>query len=392
MHEIMGTHYTTGESIIVTVNKGIITDIRIVPDDCDSNDQWLIAPGLVDLQMNGCMGIDLNVFPMDLERVHAMVHEVWKEGVTTFFPTITTNSVANISEAMTAIAKACDEDSSTNATIGGIHLEGPFISPENGPRGAHKQEYVCAPNWDAFLRWQEAARGRIRIVTMSPEWPSSTDFIRRCTESGIIVAIGHTAASSEQIRDAVSAGARMATHFGNGAHLTLPRHPNYLWEQLAQDSLWVSLIADGFHLPESFLKVVMRVKQECAILVSDAVHLSGMPPGNYYSHNRVHVVKTNEGRLHLAEEPQLLAGSAQMLPWGIAHLTRKKLCSLHEAWDMASVRPSTLMKLSTSSGLKVGGPADLVRFKKEANGGISICETYKQGISRYAIEAQNDMF
>jgi N-acetylglucosamine-6-phosphate deacetylase len=392
MQEIQGTHYKTGESIIVTVNQGTITDIRAVPDECDYKDQWLIAPGLVDLQMNGCMGIDLNVFPIDSSRVHSIVREVWKQGVTSFFPTITTNSADNIEEAMNAIAKACDEDSSTDATIGGIHLEGPFISPENGPRGAHKREYVCEPNWDIFVRWQEAAGGRIRIVTLSPEWPNSIDFIRRCSESGIIVAIGHTAASPEQIRDAVSAGARMSTHFGNGAHLTLPRHPNYLWEQLAQESLWVSLIADGFHLPESFLKVVMRVKQECAILVSDAVHLSGMPPGNYYSHNRVHVVKTDEGCLHLADEPQLLAGSAQMLPWGIAHLIRKKLSSLHEAWEMASVRPSTLMNLSTKSGLQAGGPADLVLFKKEVDGGILICETYKQGISRYAFEAQNDMF
>jgi N-acetylglucosamine-6-phosphate deacetylase len=85
MQNIHATHYKTGESIIVTLNKGIITDIRTVPDDCDYKDQWLIAPGLVDLQMNGFRGIDLNVFPMDSERVHSMVHEVWKEGVTTFF-------------------------------------------------------------------------------------------------------------------------------------------------------------------------------------------------------------------------------------------------------------------------------------------------------------------
>ncbi|CAN7748810.1 N-acetylglucosamine-6-phosphate deacetylase [Paenibacillus sp. LjRoot56] len=392
MDEIHGKHYITGESIVVTVNEGIITDIRNEPGDSNYKDKCYIAPGLVDLQMNGCMGIDLNVFPIDSERVHSIVREVWKEGVTTFFPTITTNSAANISEAMTAIAKACEEDSATHDTLGGIHLEGPFISLENGPRGAHKREYVCKPDWDAFVRWQEAAGGRIRIVTLSPEWPNSMDFIQRCSENGIIVAIGHTAASPEQIRDAVSAGARMATHFGNGAHLTLPRHPNYIWEQLAQDSLWVSLIADGFHLPESFLKVVMRVKQECAILVSDAVHLSGMPPGNYYSHNRIHVVKTNEGRLHLADEPQLLAGSAQMLPWGIAHLIRKKLSSLHEAWDMASVRPSTLMNLPTSIGLQKGAPADLVLFKQAGDGSICIRETYKQGISRYAIKAQNDMF
>lgn len=386
--EITGIHYQTGEPISLTVEKGKIAGIKVLPTNIPRMDEQLpfIAPGLVDLQINGYNGLDLNLFPLDTESVHRIVRELWKEGVTTFFPTVTTNSDDCITEAMTIISKACSEDEITGAAVAGIHLEGPFISREDGPRGAHKQEYVKPPDWELFQHWQKASGGRIKIVTLSPEWQEAPSFIHKCTKSGVMVSIGHTAASPNQICDAVAAGARMSTHFGNGAHLTLPRHPNYLWEQLAQDHLWVSLIADGFHLPESFLKVVMAVKSERTVLVSDSVHLSGMPAGEYYSHNRVHVIKTVEGRLHLADQPNLLAGSAQMLPWGIGHLVRNNLCGLAEAWDMASVRPSALMSLPSQNGLSVGPPADVVLFAwKDCQ--IKMLQTYKQGKLCYSIEA-----
>lgn len=388
MLEIAGIHYQTGEPIVLTVEKGNIAGIQALSSVRSRTDDNLpfIAPGLVDLQINGYNGLDLNLFPLETACVHGIVRELWKEGVTSFFPTVTTNTDDRIGEAMTKIAKACGEDEITAAAVAGIHLEGPFISPEDGPRGAQKREYVKAPDWDLFQRWQEAAGGRIKIVTLSPEWREAPGFIRKCADSGVIVSIGHTAASPEQIREAVAAGARMSTHFGNGAHLTLPRHPNYLWEQLAQDQLWASLIADGFHLPESFIKVVMAVKPDRTILVSDAVHLSGMPPGQYYSHNRVHVVKTTEGRLHLAEQPNLLAGSAQMLPWGIGHLVRQKLCRLDEAWDMASVLPSALVNLPSRHGLSAGSPADVVLFTWN-DCRVNIMRTYNKGRLCYSTEA-----
>ncbi|WP_338044696.1 N-acetylglucosamine-6-phosphate deacetylase [Paenibacillus periandrae] len=263
-------------------------------------------------------------------------------------------------------------------SVGGIHLEGPFISPHDGPRGAHGKAYVKAPNWELFQRWQEAADGRIRIITLSPEWPKAPDFIAKCAASGVTVSIGHTSASNEQILAAADAGARMSTHWGNGAHLMLPRHPNYLWEQLACDSLWTCVVADGFHLPDSVLKSAFRVKGERALIVSDAVYLCGMPPGEYETHVGGQVILTPEGRLHLAANPQLLAGSAQLLAWGIEHVTRSGLASLADAWDMASVRPATAMSLQASAGLQPGAPADLAIFRQNDDR-IEIIKTYKQG-------------
>lgn len=373
---ITGRHYATGQAICIMVQDGIIIAIEEADAaDCHS----ILAPGLVDLQLNGYAGIDVNTSPLQPELIGSLTRKLWSEGVTAWYPTIITNSDEAIAQSVRAIAEACRTDTAAAEGVAGIHLEGPFISPQDGPRGAHDIAYVKPPNWDLFQRWQEAAEGRIRLVTISPEWPNAASFIASCTKEGVTVSIGHTAASPEQIQAAVSAGARMSTHFGNGAHLQLPRHPNYLWAQLAEDHLWTSVIADGFHLPDSVLKVVLRVKGKQALLVSDAVFLSGMPAGRYETHIGGEVELTPEGRLELARQPELLAGSAQMLLWGVSHLTAAGLCGFADAWEMASIRPSELMGLATKSGLTLGAPADVVLLRKLGQNRIHIQETYKCG-------------
>ena len=161
-----------------------------------------------------------------------------------------------------------------------FHVEGPYISPEDGPRGAHPARWVRPPDLEEFHRFQEAARGNIRLVTLSPEWPDATRFIEALTREGVVASIGHTRATSDEIAAAVSAGATLSTHIGNGAHATLPRHPNYIWDQLAEDRLAASFIVDGIHLAPAFLKVALRAKGlERAILVTDAVMPAGCAPG-----------------------------------------------------------------------------------------------------------------
>ena len=372
-------HYATGEVISIRAENGIVKYIdRLETRVADDEDLPLIAPGLVDLQINGYAGHDINALPLGEETLGRMIRALWREGVTTCFPTVITNSTEAITDAMKTMARACDRDAEIGRCVGGIHLEGPFITPDDGARGAHDRRFVRAPDWELFCRWQEAAGGRIRIVTMSPEWPESCEFITRATQSGVTVSIGHTSATPTQIANAVRAGARMCTHFGNGAHLMLPRHPNYLWEELAQDDLWACVIADGFHLPDQVLKVVLRVKGERTMLVSDAVALAGMPPGRYSTPVGGEVVLTPQGRLHLAENENLLAGSAQMLTRGIEHLTRGGLASLWGAWDMASIRPSVFMNLPTAAGLVAGAPADFVLFAWH-RGEVKLRATYKAG-------------
>jgi len=375
---MIGKHYRTGLPIEVGIREGRITAVTELelspPVDCLP---WL-APGLVDLQVNGGWGLDLNTAPLCPDTVLQLTRKLQSQGVTSYCPTLITNSSERMTEAASVIAKAVRLNRDAAEGIVGIHLEGPFISPEDGTRGAHPRQHIVPPDWEAFSRWQDAADGLIRIITLSPEWPGSASFIARCCKSGILVSIGHTAATPEQIREAVSAGAVMSTHLGNGAHLMLPRHPNYLWEQLAADELYGCMIADGHHLPLSVLAVILRMKRNRAILVSDAVSLSGMVPGSYHLHIGGDVVLTAEGRLHLAGQPELLAGSAMMLPDQVGYLVEAGLSGLPDAWDCASVHPARLLGLEQAAGLEVGAPADIVSFNMDG-GKLSVLQCWKNG-------------
>jgi len=367
----------TGEAVRVTVAGGFIDSIE--PIAAKPALPW-IGPGLVDLQINGFAGIDFNTAPLSEADVHQSVRLLLKQGVTAFLPTVITNSEAAITELVAVIAAACRSDAFTASCVAGIHLEGPFLSPEDGARGAHSKEYIQKPDWEMFQRWQDAAEGLIRIITISPEWENAPEFISKCAESGVIVSIGHTAATPEQIRQAVAAGASMSTHLGNGAHIMQHRHRNYIWEQLAADELTAGVIADGFHLPKPVLKVFLRAKRENIFLVSDAVYLSGLEPGKYHTHIGGEVVLTKEGKLHLVSNPDLLAGSVQMLVEGVAHLTRSGLATLAEAWSMASARPAAFLGLPEGTGRLIpGAPADLAVFKQDDSGAIELQQVYKAG-------------
>jgi N-acetylglucosamine-6-phosphate deacetylase len=350
---VRGRDLETGRPVSIGIENGSIASVD--PAESDNSLPW-IAPGLVDLQVNGYTGLDLNAEEPSEETVDRLSARLNALGVTTYLPTVVTAASEAIAARLTAIAAA------DRTSIAGIHLEGPFISPEDGPRGAHPRAHVRPPDWELFLRWQEAADGLIRMITLSPEWPDSGSLIERCVAAGVLVAIGHTGATPEQIREAVAAGASISTHLGNGAHAVLPRHPNYLWEQLAQDALWITMIADGFHLPESVLKVMIAAKKENALLVSDVVALGGLPPGEYRSGIGERVVLTPEGRLQLAADPRLLAGSGSLLTEGVAHLVRSGLALLADAWRRASTKPADFLGLPQGAGLSLGGPADIVCF------------------------------
>lgn len=383
---IKGIHYQTGEAIGISIENENISSIEKLTKGDISSKLPIIAPGLVDLQLNGYRGVDFNSPLFSKEDVYNVTSALWKEGVVSYYPTIITNEDSKIEEAIGTILESCEAYDLVNKSIEGIHLEGPFISPEDGPRGAHKKKYVQKPDWPLFQKWQHAAKGKIKILTLSPEWPGSLDFIKKCADSGVTVAIGHTAATPEQIKAAVSAGAKLSTHLGNGAHLMMQRHPNYIWEQLAQDNLWASCIADGFHLPPSVLKVIFKVKKEMAILVSDAVYLSGLPPGTYNTHIGGEVVLTSQGKLHLADNPNLLAGSVKMLKSGIENLVQEGICSFPDAWNAASILPALLMNLPIQKGLSIYSKADFVLIERQTNH-WKVIQTVKHGKIVYQDES-----
>lgn len=378
--------YRTNQPICVELKEGVISSISECPRDLDN--KHYVAPGLVDLQINGFKGIDFNAVELKISEVVTMTHILFERGVTNYFPTLITNSDAATESLIKIIVSACESNAEINACIGGIHLEGPFLSLEDGPRGAHPREFIKAPDWELFSKWQKAAGGRIRIITLSPEWPEAVDFIKRCVASGVIVSIGHTAASPEQIKQAINAGARMSTHLGNASHALLPRHSNYVWEQLASDELWSTLIADGFHLPDALLKIFLKVKPDKSILVSDATSYADLPTGSYTGHIGGDVVLDQTGRLYMEHSPHMLAGSAQSLLWCVNQLVRKNISTLPEAWNMASIKPTEAVYGKVTNALEVGQKADLVVFKKE-NDQLKILKTIKSGKVVFSDQAKN---
>jgi N-acetylglucosamine-6-phosphate deacetylase len=263
-----------------------------------------------------------------------------------------------MARSLRAIASACRDDPRVARAVVGVHVEGPYISPEDGPRGAHPCAHIRPPDWEEFVEFQGSADGRIRLLTLSPEWPDAPAFIHRVASSGVAVAVGHTAATSEQIQEAVRAGARLSTHLGNGSHAVLPRHPNYLWDQLAADELAASIIVDGHHLPPAVVKTFIRAKGiERTILISDAVALAGMPAGDY-DWLGLKVTLSPEGRVSLTGTPYL-AGSALDLASALPRVMRDAGIGLADAVTMAAANPARL--LGTDPGaLAEGGRGDLV--------------------------------
>ncbi len=380
---ITGRLYLTGEAVRITLADDLIANMEKAREGDDKS--LVIAPGLTDLQVNGYGGLDLNTDPLLPETVRDISVKLWSEGVTTFFPTIITNSSERIQNYVSVIADACSRFPEAAGAVGGIHLEGPFISPENGARGAHPVEHVRPPDWDLFCEWQEACGGMIRIITLSPEWPESADFIRRAAGSGVTVSIGHTAATPEQIREAVTAGATLSTHLGNGSHQMLPRHRNYIWEQLAADELYASIISDGFHLPDAVMKVFLKMKPGKIILVSDATGLTGMPPGDYNTHIGGAVTLTEAGKLHVKGNPDMLAGSGKSLLHCVETLVSKGLATLSEALDMAGRTPYRMAGMPGDCLPVRGGVADLVLLREES-GGLQVVRTIKKGKTVYRQE------
>ena len=379
---IEGIHYATGKVIRLGVRGGIIynlADINKVywSGELSRDHMPVIAPGLVDLQINGFSGIDFNDPELTGEQVELVSLELLRNGVTRYYPTLITGPPERISSSLKTFADVISDNGLAAHMIGGIHLEGPFISKEDGPRGAHPGHYCLDPDLSLVKRWQDEAHGHIRILTLAPELAGSDAVIEAGTEMGMVVAIGHTAGSSADILRAADAGATLSTHLGNGAHAVLPRHPNYIWDQLAENRLYTSMIADGFHLPDSVLRVFIRSKREKAILVSDGMAFTGMEPGVYDSPAAGKVRLAEDGRLHREGHPGLLAGSACKLLDGVKNISR--LEGFSYAWDMGSVHPSTLMNRSSGHGLQVGASADLVLLDPDLED-PKIRRIYKNGV------------
>ena len=326
-----------------------------------------LAPGFIDLQVNGFAGVDYNRPDTPAEQIAQSIGTMFSTGVTRCFPTIITSSEERISGAAANVSRARAEllrnGQPEGHAIVGLHIEGPYISPEDGPRGAHPLEHIRPPDIDEFERWQRAADGLIKLVTVSPEWEEAPAYIRHLVRSGIVASIGHTKATREQIARAVDAGATMSTHLGNASHSVLPKTENYIWNQLAEARLTASFIVDGIHLPGDFVHSAMRAKGiERSVLVTDAVMPAMCSPGPY-DLGQMSVELRNDGSVVLRGSDRL-AGSALSMNRAIGNTVRLAKITLQEAVAMATVNAARAGRIAGRlRGLSPGEKADLVLFQ-----------------------------
>jgi N-acetylglucosamine-6-phosphate deacetylase len=300
-----------------------------------------VTPGFIDIQVNGFAGVDFSDPQLDSEQVANVLPAIWKTGVTSFCPTLITNTLDALEKTFRVLEQARRGNERFARSVPGYHLEGPYLSPDKA-YGAHSPDLMRKPDWNEFVRLQEAAGGNIGVITLAPELPDAIEFIGRASEAGLVVAIGHTDATPEQIRAAIDAGARLSTHLGNGCATWMHRHQNPLWAQIASDRLHASVICDGFHLPSDLLQVIVKAKgiQRC-ILVTDAVHVATLPAGRYSLVGRdIDLLPSG----HVVTEDRLsMAGSALSMDAAVGIFKTASDLPLEAALQAASTNPGKLL-------------------------------------------------
>jgi len=360
---IEGLSYLDQAPVKIHIADGKITSVVKLEGLSDPTRKLYIAPGLFDNQVNGYKGVSFVDMGggLTLDGIRLITRSLWEKGVTTYLPTLTTNSKEIFIKNLTLLARA-KADPAFFGSIGGLHLEGPYISSEDGYRGAHPLKYIRNPDWNEFAEFYEASGRNILQVTLAPEIAGAMAFISKCREKNIVVALGHHNGSAKQVSEAADRGAQISTHFGNGCANLINRHLNPLWPQLSDDRLMISIIGDGFHLNPDEIRVFYKIKGAAqTIITSDVSPLGGLPPGKYLSVVGDTLELTPEGAVMYPAQ-KVLSGSGSTLSKGVGNVMKVTGCSLSEALQMASTNPARLYGLTDRGEIKPGLRADLILF------------------------------
>ena len=362
--KIKGLLYKGLKPVEVSIENGIIKDISPLKG-AKPGSLPVIAPGFIDVQVNGYMGVSFTDEGLTTDDVKKATEGLWKEGVTTYLPTIITAPHDLVMANLEVLRKSLN-NKKLSRSIPGFFLEGPYISPVDGFRGAHPKQYVRLPDWDEFSEFMQASGNHIIKITLAPEMEGAMDFIDKCLQKGIMVAMGHHNASAAQIHEAADKGVRISTHLGNGCANMIHRHNNPLWAQMADDRLTPTIIADGFHLNPDELTVFYKVKgPDNLMLISDITKLAGMPPGEYVWNGKK-VLLTPEGKLRMPDQ-DVLAGASFSIRRGVGNIMKFTGCTLEEAVRMSSVNQARLFGWKDRGELTVGKRGDVVLFDLKDN-------------------------
>ena len=236
-----------------------------------------------DLQVNGFGGVDFNADNLTPDSLNAACKKLISEGVAGILATVITADIADMASRLRAIYSIREKDPLVSQVVQGFHIEGPFISPRDGYRGAHLASAVRPAGVDAMNRLLDATGGLTKVVTLAPECDSEFTVTRMLAKKGIAVSAGHTDASLDQLKGAIDAGLSMFTHVGNGCPMLMNRHDNIIQRALSlSDRLSLTFIADGAHVPWAALGNYLRCAgTDRCVVVSDAIAAAGLGPGRY---------------------------------------------------------------------------------------------------------------
>ena len=308
----------------------------------------MTGKGFVDLQVNGYLGVDFTSPSLGLDDICRATDALVKAGTIGYCATLITAPLDIYQRNLPLISKAMEEPG-VRGTLLGIHLEGPYLSAKEGARGAHQAVWMRRPDIEEFDRLQDWARGNIRIVTLAPELEGALGLIEHVTQKhSTRVSLGHHVASGEEIVRSIAAGASLITHLGNGCPNLLPRHENIIIHQLAADALTAGVITDGNHLPEDFIRIVVRCKGPGRMFViSDSAPIAGLKPG-LYTNMGIKVRLSDTGRIEQLTAPYL-AGSGCTMADCMRHLRSFGILSEVELWQVGLQNPLGILGVSPAS-------------------------------------------
>lgn len=376
---IYGLHYYDHQPVSVEIQDGKIVQIIRLEKLPEGTPELYIAPGFFDNQINGFAGVSFAFGDSDLtpEGIEKATRELWRFGVTTYLPTLTTNSTEVLTRNFSLLAEAM-KSKKLLGSIPGFHLEGPYINPEDGYRGAHPKNFVMLPDWDHFMKLYKASNEKILQITIAPEMEGALDFISKCSENGIVVALGHHNADMATVTAAIDSGAKVATHLGNGAANMINRHKNPFWSQLSDDRLSISIIGDSFHLLPEEIKTFYKAKGvDRTIITSDVTHYAALEPGIFKTATGETIELTKDGMLRYPAQ-NVLYGSASPITKGVGFVMKVTGCTLAESVQMASTNPARIYGLNDRGVLEPGKRADIVLFTLD-NYKVQVKKTYVKG-------------
>ncbi len=308
-----------------------------------------MIPGFIDLQVNGAAGVDFGSGDLTESDVDKVASLLYRRGIIGFCPTVTTMSLERYERCLPVLARW--QGRRATARNLGVHIEGPFINPDDGPRGIHDRAFVRPASIEVYEQLRELCADRVAILTLAPEVPGALELIEHVTHSSkTVLSLGHTNAGAQTIHEAVDAGARSATHLGNGISSTIDRHQNPLWPMLADERLTAMCVTDGFHQPEEMLRVLLKVKApDRFIVTSDLMPMAGLPPGEYEVCGRT-VVLERDGWLHCKDSTQL-AGSGRNMLHCMNYLASLGVLTASELETVGFVNPLALLGVDPRSNL-----------------------------------------